>query len=174
LAAVVALSAGSAIATPAGATVIARCTWVKGTALFKPGLPQRGSTAKVKPAVTVKNGFVGDCSGGGVSKGTLALTLKAAIAGNCVSFRKGADMKLAGTGTIAWNTKTTSNLKVTAKPHPHPQLQLLELTGTVTGGKFAGRKLEVLLSFSSMLGGCQTGPLVFAGFKQRSPLTIES
>ncbi len=171
LAAAIALTTGVVTAAPAGAAGSTKCLNVLGTATFKPGLPKRGSSAKVKTTITL-NAHVGSCSGGGVASGALTATLKAGVAGNCTSFGHEADLKITGTAKIIWNNHNTSTIAV-AKLIPVPSSGFVQwrLAGDVTAHKFVGSTLSSLLWFSA--GSCSTGPMTSAKIRRAKPLTIE-
>jgi hypothetical protein len=175
LATAIALSTGVVAAAPAGAAKVAGCQWVKGSGAFKPGLPKSGDKTKVKPTFSINPAGLGECSGGGVSRGTLVATLKAGVAGNCNTLNRFVDLKFTGTAKITWNTKATSRI-ATAKmtPVPHPQFKRMKLTGKVTAGKFVGKKLTSEFNITPAVGGCRTDGLTKVNIRQAHPLTIDS
>jgi hypothetical protein len=165
-----ALTSGLATAPPAGAAGGTSCTIVSGVARFKPGLPMRGDKTKVKPTITIKGGHIGDCSGGGVKSGLFDASLKAKVAGNCNTFSKHADMKIAGTVKITWNTKATSSVAVTLTPVRFPGFIRMQLTGDVTTHKFHGSTLDSMLNFNG--GGCAKHAMTSVKFFRTHPLKI--
>jgi hypothetical protein len=164
------LTTGAVTSAPAGAAAGTTCANVFGTATFKPGLPKRGDQAKVKPTITIK-AHAGSCKGGGVAFGDMVATLKAAVAGNCVSFGNEVGMKLAGTTKIVWNTKAVSTIAAAKLvPEPRPAFVQWRLTGKITAGKFSGATLSSSLWFSG--GSCGTAPLTSAKVRRAKYLTI--
>jgi len=170
----VALSTGLVSAAPAAAAVSTGCRWVKGYGSFKPALPKSGAKTKVKPTFRITAAGLGECNGGGVTRGTLVATLKAGVAGNCTSLARDVDMHFAGTARITWNTKATSQI-TTAKmtPIPHPQNTQMRLTGKVTSGKFAGATLTSDIKLTSADHGCENDGLVKVNIRSARPLTIK-
>jgi hypothetical protein len=169
----IALSAGVVSAAPASAVQPALCQWVKGYGAFKPGLPAYGVKTKVKPTFGISAAGLGECSGGGVSRGTLVATLKAGVAGNCNTLRKFVDLKFTGTAKITWNTNTVSHIaNATMTPVPQSQMVRMRLSGKVSSGKFAGETLQSEFNINATVGGCMKSGLTKVSIRQAHPLTI--
>ncbi len=107
-----------------------------------------------------------------MSSGTLDVTLKAKVAGNCQDFRKGADLKFSGPGTIKWKNGESSTIGVKLVPALYYGRRAQRLTGGVTVGKFRGSGLSVLLtSFFSGYPPCAQD-LTSVNFAEYSYLII--
>jgi hypothetical protein len=159
------------IASPAGAAGGTTCKVASGSATFTPALPKPGATTKVKPTLKV-TGKLSGCTGGGVTGGTIAATLKQAVAGNCSSLLAGATANIAGTETITWNTGKTSTvaLKLTGVTGKVTQTVA---TGPVSKGLFVGSKQGGTLVYTPLAGGCTTAALAKVTFKQQTAFTIK-
>ncbi len=173
LVAAVALPVGL-VATHAGAAAAAKptCKTISGQASFSPALPALSSTSKTKPTVTIKGAKLAGCTGGGVTSGTVASTLKFGIANNCKSLLAGATTNTTGTVTIVWNTKASSTAKVTLKGVTGKATSQT-VAGPITTGLFKGSSLSIVTIFTPLKGGCTTAGLALVSFKQVSPLTIK-
>jgi hypothetical protein len=170
---VMTLTTGVVTAGPAAAVVRTSCTAVNGNGSFKPRLPKVGVKTKVKSTFRVPGAAVGDCSGS-VSHGTLSMTLKAAIAGNCATLQKYTDMRFSGTAKITWNTKATSRIAA-AKMTPVPRSGTIRMkvTGKVTAGKFAGATLTSEINITGRdTSGCRKDGLSKVTIRRAHPLTI--
>ena len=162
------------VASPAGAVAGTVCKTASGTATFSPALPAVSSTVKNKPTVTIKNGKIGGCVGGGITGGTLTATLKFGLASNCKSLLAGGATNTKGTEKITWNTKATSTVTlslvgVAKKPTN------INATGPVTLGLFKGEKQAGTLAFTLPTGACTSKPLSTVTFKvlPTSKITIK-
>jgi hypothetical protein len=162
---IIATQAGAAAAKPT-------CTTISGQASFSPALPALSSSATTKPTVTIKGAKLAGCTGGGVTGGTVASTLKFGIANNCKTLLAGASTKTTGTVTIVWNTKATSTAKVTLVGVTGKATSQT-VSGPITTGLFKGSKISVVTNFTPLKGGCTTAGLALVSFKQVSPLTIK-
>jgi hypothetical protein len=153
----VATHAGAAAATPT-------CKTLAGTATFAPAIPKVGSTAKVKPTISIKGAKLGGCTGGGVTGGTVNSTLKFGLAANCSSLLAGASTKTAGTVSIIWNTKATSTVGkatlVGVTGHPTQST----VSGAITAGLFKGKKVSVVTNYIIPAGGCTSANLAKVTF----------
>ena len=164
-AAMITTQAGAAAAKPT-------CKAVAGQATFSPALPALSSKATTKPTVTIKGAKLTGCTGGGVTGGTVAATLKFGIANNCTTVLAGASTKTTGTVTIVWNTKATSTAKVTLVGVTNkPTSQTV--SGPITTGLFKGSKLSVVTNYTPLKGGCTTAGLALVSFKNVGALTIK-
>jgi hypothetical protein len=163
------LPVGLIASAPAGAAVKgATCTKLTGTATLKPGLSN--TTAKNKPAITIKNAKLTGCTGG-VTSGTLSASLKYTIAQNCIGQIKGTSSGITGTAKIVWNDKSTSTLSlklvgVTKKPTQ------TTIPGTVTAGAFKGSKSSGTINYTLGTGQCASKPFTSATFKNVTKIVI--
>ena len=161
------------IATPAGAaTAGTTCKTASGTATFAPALPKAGSSATVKPTITIKNAKLGGCKGGGVTGGTFSATLKFTVASNCATLIAGDPTGTKGTETITWNTKQTSTVALTlagVKGH----VTETAATGGVSKGLFAKAKQSGTLNYTLPAGACGSAGLSKVTFKQLTPIVIK-
>ena len=161
-------------ASPADAVGGTVCKTASGTATFLPALPPVSSTVKNKPTVTIKNGKLAGCVGGGVTSATLAATLKFGLASNCKSLLGGAATNTKGTEKITWNNKSTSTVTLTLAGVAKKPTNI-NATGPVTLGLFKGSKQSGTLAFTLPAGACTTKPLSTVTFKvlPTSKITIK-
>jgi hypothetical protein len=164
----VAASASSAVA--AGGTT---CAHSSGVATFKPALPIVGSSKTVKPTITVKNGKLTGCTGGGVKSGKFTVAAKFNDATNCEILLSGASSPHPPTGTITttWNTGDKSVAKVTLHPVAGQATQT-HITGKITSGLFKGSNIDSTIQFAPKSGDCTSTPLKSVTFSEVTPLTI--
>jgi hypothetical protein len=113
----------------------------------------------------ITGGKLGGCTGGGVTSGSLAATIKFTIPSNCTSLLAGAPTGAKGTETITWNTKQKSTVAlvlygVTGKPTQTTAF------GPVTAGLFAGLSQTGTLAYTLPTGACTSGGLSKVTFKQ--------
>jgi hypothetical protein len=139
---------------------------------FTPALPKVGSTAKVKPTITIKGAKLSGCKGGGVTSGTFAATLKFSVASNCQTLLKGAETGTKGTETITWNTKKTSTVALALKGVKGKVTQTTA-TGPVAKGLFAKAKQSGTLNYTLPKGACGTAGLSKVTFKNVTPIVIK-
>ena len=158
------------LASPAGAAVKTTCKSASGSATFTPALPKVGSTAKVKPTIKIAGGKL-TCTGGGVTGGTLAATIKFANAANCSSLLAGAPTGAKGTEIITWSNKQTSTVTLTLAAVTGKPTQT-KATGVVTAGLFKGAKQAGTLNYTPLNGGCTSANLAKVTFKQVTPVTF--
>jgi hypothetical protein len=168
------LPVGLIAAAPADAVGGTVCKTASGTATFLPALPSIKSTTKNKPTVTIKNGKLAGCVGGGVTSATLTATLKFGLASNCKSLLAGASTNTKGTEKITWNNKKTSTVTLTLTGVPKKPTNITA-TGPVTLGLFKGSKQSGTLAFTLPAGACTTKPLSTVTFKvlPTSKITIK-
>jgi hypothetical protein len=159
------------IAAPAGAAAKTTCKSAGGSATFTPALPKVGSTAKVKPTIKIVGGKLAGCTGGGVTGGTLAATIKFANAANCSSLLNGAPTGAKGTETITWSNKQTSTVTLTLAAVKGKPTQT-KAAGVVTAGLFKGAKQSGTLNYTPLNGGCTTANLAKVTFKQVTPVVF--
>ena len=159
------------LSAPAGAAVKTSCKSATGSASFTPALPKAGSTAKVKPTIKIAGGKLASCTGGGVTSGTLAATIKFANAANCSSLLAGAPTGAKGTETITWSNKKTSTVTLTLAAVKGKPTQT-KATGVVTAGLFKGAKQAGTLNYTPLTGGCTSANLAKVTFKQVTPVTF--
>lgn len=165
LAAAMLLPVGLIAAAPAGAAAPkTTCKTASGTATFSPALPKVGSTAKVKPTITV-TGKLSGCTGGGVKSATISAVLKQANAGNCTTLLAGATANITGSETLKWNNKKTSTVKPLKLTGVTGHATQTTATGPVSAGLFLKAKQTGTLSFTPLNGGCTTAGLAKVSFK---------
>jgi hypothetical protein len=158
-------------AGPAGAAVKTSCKTATGSATFTPALPKIGSTTKVKPTINVAGAKLAGCTGGGVTGGTLAATVKFANAANCSSLLAGSPTGTKGTETIIWSNKQTSTISLTLTAVKGKPTQTNAI-GVVTAGLFKGAKQAGTLNYTPVGGGCTSANLSKVTFKQVTPVTF--
>jgi hypothetical protein len=129
------------------------CTKLNGTATFKPPLPKLASAKKLKPTVTIKGAKLAGCTGGGVTGGTVAATMKFGAASNCTTLAEGAPTNTKGTVTVAWSNKRTSTVSATLKAVAG-KMTLQTLAGKIAAGQFKGSKLSATTEFVIAGGQC--------------------
>ena len=163
-----------AISAPAGAAAAKpTCKTISGTGTVSPALPALKSTVLVKPTATIKGGKVAGCSGGGVTTATVGATLKWGLPANCASLVAAKTANIAGTVTLAWNTKASSTANVTVHALDPKATTHLTIAGSISTGLFKGSKLSLVVAFAPLNGGCTTAGLAKFSFKQVSALTIK-
>lgn len=149
----------SVIAVPAGAAGGTTCQAIKGNATFKPALPKLGVSNKVVSNVSVTNGKLSGCVGGGVTSGSVRLSSKFSKAGNCATLATaGSTNPTKGTETITWNNSQTSTIAVTLTG-VNGQPTQAKVMGTVTAGLFKGSKQSGTVAYVVPKGGCTTKAL---------------
>ncbi len=142
------------IAGPADATGGTTCQAIKGNATFKPALPKLGASNKVLSSVSVANGTITGCTGGGVTSGSVRLNSKFSKPGNCATLATaGSTNPTKGTETIAWNIGKSSTIAVTLTG-VNGQPTQAKVTGTVTAGLFKGSKQSGTVGYMVPKGGC--------------------
>jgi hypothetical protein len=164
------------LATPAAASTFVSCSSFHGVETWKPPLPKQHSGRTAKPNITITSTKVALCRSddGKTRQGTLNASITWLDAGNCdtlMTHTPGqADPRIKGTITIAWNTRTKSTIAVSLR-RTKPYVQVV--TGTVTGGAFAGSKFSVQLLLKPPAGACQTKALSTTGFNRLTSLVIK-
>jgi len=154
------------VGSAAGAAGGTSCATASGAGTFSPALPKVGSASKVTPTLSVTGGKLGGCSGGGVTSGSLAATIKFTIPSNCSSLLAGAATGAKGTETITWNTQQKTTVAplvlngVTGKPTQTTAF------GPVTAGLFSGLSQTGTLVYTLPTGACTSGGLSKVTFKQ--------
>ena len=107
------LPVGVTAAAPAGSavnTVIPKCKLFAGTQTYTPGLPPVTSKTLVKP-VGATNGTFTNCTGGGITKGTISASAKSTVATNCTTLFKDIAAKKPQKPTVStlkWSNGQTS------------------------------------------------------------------
>ena len=154
------------IAVPADAAGGTSCRTTNGTATFKPALPKLGSATKVLSSVTVVDGKLAECVGGGVTGGSVKLTSKFSKPGNCETLAtSGNTNPTRGIETITWNTNQTSTVGLTLTGVKGTPTQA-KIAGTVTAGLFKGLKETGTVLYVVPKRGCTSNPLSKVTVKQ--------
>ena len=99
--------------------------------------------------------------------------MKWGLPANCTSFVEAKTANIAGTVTLAWNTKASSTATVTVHALNAKAPTHLTVAGSVTTGLFKGSKLSVVVAFVPLNGGCTTAGLTKVSFTQAGALTIK-
>ena len=159
-------------ASAAGAASGTTCQSLGGAAMLSPGLPALGSTALVRPIISLSGAKLGGCRGP-VTSARASGKLRFAKSSNCTRLitQITANIKVAATGTVilTWNTHTTSQVALTlAFGSVSNKPTLATLTGTVTSGLFKGMKttgtIEWSLGTTECFGGAPLASAAFSGF----------
>jgi hypothetical protein len=160
----------------AAATTSATCKTLSGIAVLAPGLPPAGSTALVKPTMSVNGAKVGGCIGP-VTSGRASARLNFAKKYNCASFiadiADDVSVTAKGTVRVVWNNKTTSVITLSVSFGSVPaRPSLATVVGTVTMGVFVGQRESWTILWAMKTTECFGGaPLTTLTFSQFAPIT---
>jgi hypothetical protein len=161
---------GVLTAGPAGAvnTVVPHCKVFSGTQTYTPGLPPTSSDKKVLP-VTKTNGAFTQCTGGGITKGTVTGTTKAKVPTNCKKLFADAAAKKPGTPTnftVKWsNGQTSSGTSVVTVTGATATALKATVVGKTTAGLGKGHTTTIQVLATPNKGWCNTAPLSKVTFK---------
>jgi hypothetical protein len=162
------LPVGVMSATSAGAanTVVPKCKLFSGTQTYTPGLPPTSSNVKVKPVSKTVGAFT-QCTGGGITKGTVNGSTKATEGTNCKALFANAGKPGKPTkATVKWSNgqTSTSSSVLTVTGVSGNSLKAKLVSKTVAGlGKGRTTTIEVLATPNK--GWCSTKPLNKVTFK---------
>jgi hypothetical protein len=131
-------------ATPAVALAPAQsCAKVSGTATFTPGLQNTAMNNTVTAKGTETSCTPAATTGG---SGTLSATIKLSL-GSCNKLSTGGQ-KLVGTASSTWKNKKVSKYSLTFTTGTGAAITTATISGNVTSGLFAGKKLSGQVKFS--------------------------
>ena len=164
------LASGTAVAlaAPAGAATANSCKTLKGTSTFTPPV----FTAKAKRTIK-STGSVTGCAPAAKTGGSgkFTSTLKTTTAGNCTTLVQGGNV-LKGTAKTVWKNGKTTNMTVTVKTGTGSKYNIATITGKVTSGLFAGKKVTGQVKFVPKSGNCVSTPLKSVSFTSTKPFAL--
>jgi hypothetical protein len=165
--AALALGMSAAVAAPGGAaTPVQTCTKLSGSATFSPGLGPVPANNTVSAKGTLAGCTPNKATGGA---GVLTATIKVP-GGSCVKLATG-NQKLSGTGSAKWKNQKTSKYSLTFTTGAGKNITVATVTGKVTSGLFAGKKVSGQIAFTVKAGqNCTLAhPVKNITFKQTKP-----
>jgi hypothetical protein len=169
------LPVGIVAASPAGAAGKTVCKAAKGSAVFKPPLPDLTKTKKVKNTLTA-TGKVTKCSGAVKSGKIKFVSPKSKTGANCTTLAT-PDPKSKGTVgkfTITWNNNKKSVVGKFAIKQLAKNPTQATTKGKITKGLFKGKKVIAKVSYTLPNGACTAGhPLKKVTYKNIGKFVIK-
>jgi hypothetical protein len=162
-----AIGMSAAVVAPGGAaTPVQKCSKLSGSATFSPGLGPLPANNTVSAKGTLSGCTPNKATGGA---GVLTATIKVP-GGSCVKLATG-NQKLTGTGSAKWKNHKTSKYSLNFTTGTGKNITVATVTGTVTSGLFAGKKVSGQISFTVKPGqDCTVAhPVKNITFKQTKP-----
>jgi hypothetical protein len=160
----VAITAGPAAAAPAN-----NCKVLKGTSTFKPPVTVTPSKGTITSKGTVSGCAPAAKTGG---SGVFSSTLKGTKPGSCTTLVQGGNV-LKGTANTKWKNGKITKMQITVKTGTGNKYNIATITGKVTSGLFAGKKVTGQVKFTPKAGqDCITTPLKQVTFKNTKPFAL--
>jgi hypothetical protein len=153
----------SASAAGAANTVVPKCKSFSGIQTYTPGLPPTSQPAKLVNPVSKTFGVLTQCTGGGITKGTVTGTSKAAKGTNCTKLladvqagKPGAPIKT----TVKWsNGQTSTNSSVLTVTGVNGSSIKAKLVSKTIAGLGKGRTTMIDVLATPNAGWCNLKPL---------------
>jgi hypothetical protein len=168
--AALAIASCGIFAAPGGAAAPAtKCAALKGSVTITPGIGPVAKAQKAKATGNLTKCTPTKATGG---SGTLAGTLTLPKNSSCTGLAQG-KQSLKLTATSKWKNKKTSTYALVAKTGSGSTALVATITGRVTKGLFAGKKVTGGIKVALVKGqDCVTKPVTKLTFTQSKPFQI--